>query len=443
MLDLSLVPQVKGARHWSVDIDQTCHPTVLLGEEIADIVYARDTVNVTKFIPILVKEWMYLLKKDGFLILDYKANQICDGEILEKWMWSLWKGKYEIVYHDSISLDKASDLSEEKLREFLHLTEPQKDVFDGKGVLGIKGNAGETEIPYFRFICKKTSSTLNSSDSIKKWTVGIVTNGKRPTWVRELVESVKRQNIPEYEILIVGSHVDINSDNVKFFPFTVRDNGKGWITRKKNMIIENAKYENLLILHDRMILGDGWFAGMERWGNCFEALAVPQVVQATGERFGDWHCTVNFRREKRDSLGVIGGKMDYRDWDRDIPSYAAVTIAKRRLLEAVRFDETLYWGEYDDLVLHQDMTQHGVVLRFNADATIFTQTKSTTALDWYFEYNLLKRGRLRGESLLALVGLKALAMIGIDKTSSVLNPIRSYLRFRQNIRTHKDGEPHK
>ena len=42
------------------------------------IVYSKDVINLTNFYPILLKEWFFILKKEGYLVIDYLPNKILD-----------------------------------------------------------------------------------------------------------------------------------------------------------------------------------------------------------------------------------------------------------------------------------------------------------------------------------------------------------------------------
>src|SRR3989338_7984118 len=102
MLDLSSSSVVRGVRHWAAEINQLYHPTGEWGQDMEEIVYASDNLNKTKFSPILLKEWFFLIKKEGCLIIDYQPNVLCDWKKMEESMWWLWKGKYENLYNGAI-----------------------------------------------------------------------------------------------------------------------------------------------------------------------------------------------------------------------------------------------------------------------------------------------------------------------------------------------------
>jgi hypothetical protein len=48
-----------------------------------------------------------------------------------------------------------------------------------------------------------------------------------------------------YEIIVVGGSVDKCEQNVTWISFD-ESKKSGWITRKKNLITQNAKYENIV-----------------------------------------------------------------------------------------------------------------------------------------------------------------------------------------------------
>ena len=62
-----------------------------------------------------------------------------------------------------------------------------------------------------------------------------------------VIESIVSQNIPNYEIIVVGGKSP--SSNVKHIPFD-ETYKKDWITRKKNIITSEARYTNIVYMHD-------------------------------------------------------------------------------------------------------------------------------------------------------------------------------------------------
>lgn len=325
------------------DLNQLYHPTGEFGQDCKSIVYSKDMVGATKFTPILLKEYFYMVKKDGYLIIDYTPNKFCNYQKLEETMWWLWKGKYDILFHGA---GKEYNLN-------LHLDIPQP--IDN----------------YQRFVCRKLVSTKISGDNINKWTFGIITKGERDDWLEKIIKSIHNQNIPNYEIIVCGTYRDRKEKNFKYIPFFDRDD-KGWITKKKNLIAKEAKYENLCIIHDRIVFDKNWFDGMKKYGNTFEILCNSQILKGLGNRTGDW---LTYGSSTLNSPYGIS-QLDYNDWDKYIYMGGQLSILKKSVWEKCPWNETLYWGE-EDVELSFRFRDSGFLIRFN-------QYSKCSALAWRF-----------------------------------------------------------
>lgn len=320
------------------DINQLYHPTGTFGSDSKELVYSQDTINATKFYPILLKEWFYLLKKDGYLIIDYRPNRILNFQKLEETMWWLWKGKYNITFHGPA-----------KESNFKKAPKP--------------GNG------YFRFICQKLVNTKIAGDDINKWTFGIITKGERDDWLEEIISSIRAQKIPNFEIIICGTYRNRKEKNFKYIPFFDRD-ARGWITKKKNLIAREAKYENICIVHDRIVFDKDWFSGMKKYGNCFDVLCNEQTFQ--GKRAGDW---LTYGGNPLNSPYGIS-ELHYSDWDKFVYMGGQLSILKKSVWGKCRWNETLYWGE-EDVELSFRFRDNGFLIRFN-------ERSKCSALAWRF-----------------------------------------------------------
>ncbi len=362
MLDLSQKPAMANAAHWHDEINQLYHPTGTYGQEMQDAVYSKDAINSTKFAPILLKEWFFLVKKGGYLIIDYRPNAMCDWKKLEKYMWWLWKSKYEIIYHGPIPLGEHENVDKEKVLKFILDQEKYyRTNLDKKTHLPPLVSTKKTPADkdgYLRFVCKRTNQTKISGDSIDKWTFGIVTNGKRNEWIERIIGAIQEQKIPHYEIIVCGTYHDRKENNTRYIPFNKRDD-LGWITRKKNLIVEAAKYENLCVIHDRLIPDKNWYKGMIKWGNCFEHLGC--VQEKDGLRATDWHFHEKMEHEEFSFLSLL----DYRDWDVNVFQGGQMHILKRTYAKECPWDETCAWNDLEDVRLGEVLNNRGHILRFN------------------------------------------------------------------------------
>ena len=103
-----------------------------------------------------------------------------------------------------------------------------------------------------------------------KFTFGIITAGTSDESLNLVIDSIERQNIPEYQILVVGnSHVSRKNTFIIPFDESVRP---GWITRKKNIVTVNSRYENVVYTHDYVVFEDDWYEGFLRFGEDFKIL---------------------------------------------------------------------------------------------------------------------------------------------------------------------------
>ncbi len=194
---------------------------------------------------------------------------------------------------------------------------------------------------------RKTAATLPGDDSIDKWSFGIITNGKKPEQVEDLVDSIVRQNIPEYEILVCGpfagadqyEHLTVLDDVV------LVDDVRAPICAKKNRIIRASRYNNLCILHDRFRLPQDWHARFRQYGNFFDFLCLPTVDEA-GRRFRvDWmrFCDPITRRLVRNRA------MPYSQWSAGQIIQGGIILGKKHLMARYGLDERLHWEELEDM----------------------------------------------------------------------------------------------
>ncbi|HCH59293.1 MAG TPA: hypothetical protein DEV73_01610 [Candidatus Zambryskibacteria bacterium] len=373
MLDVSSSPNIKRAKHWSSELNQLYRPTAKFTPESFDIVYSGDNLNTTRFTPVLLKEWFNLVAKDGYLFVDYRPNSFCDFQTLEENMLWLWKDKYEIIYHGLLYRNEARNLTPTKLVGFL---DKQKNYYkinlDPITLLPPLAPTIETPVSdsdSIRFVCRKTQSTCIPGDEISKWTFGIITDGKRRDWMEEIIASIRAQRIPQYEIIVCGTYYDREEPDFIYIPFNQRRDKK-WITRQKNLICERAKYENICILHNRLVLDKNWYSGMKKWGNCFEVLNVKQIQQNTGLLGNHWEYNyfLLYKKKSRFFNKIIlqfTATLDPRDWYESIVMYGQSIVCKKHIYLEHKQNEALYWDWAEDHSFSFELINAGYIMRHN------------------------------------------------------------------------------
>jgi hypothetical protein len=185
-----------------------------------------------------------------------------------------------------------------------------------------------------------------------KWTFGIITNGKALSNIRKIHDSIMRQNIDdEFEVIVVGG-LDPRMEKVRHIPFDeTRKNA--WITKKKNIIAQLSKYENICMIHDYVVFFDGWYEGYKNFNQEWDVCMNP-IVNRDGQRFRDWITCQAWCEE---------GKIIYLNYDvedRTSQMYVSGTYfcVKKRFMLENPFDESLSWGQGEDVKWSNSLRQN-------------------------------------------------------------------------------------
>jgi len=176
-----------------------------------------------------------------------------------------------------------------------------------------------------------------------KITFGIITAENTQLYLNDIIESIRSQRIPDdsYEIIIVGNCDIPSQPDVKVIRFDDSQRNM-WITKKKNIITSEARYENIVYMHDYLSLGSDWYTKFLEFGTdwdiCMNAIKNPE-----GSRILDWmglpddniYGNVVLPYEYAGSSGMY------------IPGY--FWVAKKSLMTEYPLNEDFSWGEGEDI----------------------------------------------------------------------------------------------
>lgn len=207
-----------------------------------------------------------------------------------------------------------------------------------------------------------------NSLSNSEWTFGIISGDVSLTengdiipnsnnYLFEVVQSIYRLNIPKdkFEIIIVGGNnqnKDFKYQNTTIINFDELTKPK-WITKKKNLIIDKAQFENIAIVHDYASFDENWYTGFEAFDTDWDVCMV-KIFNKDGVRWRDWilwWCgTAPYRLEHK---GVLLEKNrllydDTRFTNTDMYINGTVIIGKNTFLKNNKLDENLCWGQGED-----------------------------------------------------------------------------------------------
>ncbi len=203
-----------------------------------------------------------------------------------------------------------------------------------------------------------------------EFTFGIITTIYSCNFLNIILDSIISQNIEKYEIIIVGNnnlnlkapiYKDVPIKQINFDESVKR----AWITRKKNIICQEAKYENIVLMHDYIKLENGWYEGFKKYGNDFK-FCVNQIKRIDGTRFRDY---VFF------PVGIehIVGNTALVPYDVEIKQplnkllyiSGGYYIIKKNVALENPLCEKLGWGEGEDGKLSKELTSKGINITCN------------------------------------------------------------------------------
>ena len=200
-------------------------------------------------------------------------------------------------------------------------------------------------------------------------TFGILTSNNSNAFLDVIIKSIVSQGIEHYEILVVGGG-GVGADlHIRHIPFD-ESVKKAWITRKKNLICQEAKYETIVLMHDYVALEDGWYEGFKKFGEDFQ-ICVNPIKRVDGSRYRDY---VFFTPKLEGSLGSAA----LVPYDVQVPhplnrllyvSGAYYVIKKSAALENP-LCENLGWGEGEDVVFSKELTGKGISIQCNPYSSV-------------------------------------------------------------------------
>lgn len=178
------------------------------------------------------------------------------------------------------------------------------------------------------------------------FTFGIITDGKNDDKINTIIDSIEKQNIPEYEIIIVGnSNINRKNTTINLFDETVKNM---WITRKKNIITQKSNFNNVVYMHDYIKLEDDWYGGFLKYGEDFKA-CMTKMVNVDGSRYRDWTLT-QFDNTKF-GLRPYECLLPYniKHLSKHMYFSGAYWVAKKDVMLEFPLDETRGWSDGEDV----------------------------------------------------------------------------------------------
>lgn len=180
------------------------------------------------------------------------------------------------------------------------------------------------------------------------FTFGITTDGSKDNFIEKIIDSIEVMKIPFYEILIVGnSKVKRHNTTVFDFDETIKPL---WITKKKNIITREAKFENVVYLHDYIYFDEKWYEGFLKF-NDFK-VCMNKILNLDGTRYIDWVLWFGDSQWpcKIENLGfncLLPYEVENLSEHMYVPGF--YWIAKKEVMINFPLNEDLCWGQGEDV----------------------------------------------------------------------------------------------
>lgn len=217
-------------------------------------------------------------------------------------------------------------------------------------------NIGGWEIT---FLVEKELQCFN-----KTWSFGVIWDGNGEGNLLEFIDSVFNQKLDDelLEVIICGPKIKMKYD-VTFIEPPEEAEVLSNISQKKNLIVKNAKFENICIVHNRYKLDRNFISSFSKFGYDFELCVIPQVLALDGRRVPDWVSQAS------DHLLTKNYWLEYGEFSPFQYSPGGLTIAKKSVLADIPWNELATWNMAEDVELSQRLRDEGFVYKLNTYTT--------------------------------------------------------------------------
>lgn len=214
------------------------------------------------------------------------------------------------------------------------------------------------------------------------WTFGLLTMGDREKNIINYISTIEKYCSESYEIIVISAkEIDFLNkyDNVKQISFSERDS-LGWITKKKNIICNNAMYSDILVCHDRFSLTEDFFNRFDSWGYSY-GIAAPRIKLRNGQRSLDWAMV-----SSQNNVWSTGGLLNYRAYSPYAYCPGGATLIRKGFWKKYQWNENLFWNEHEDVELCRRVQRQGEII-YLAESYLITETDRWINENCHVPYN--------------------------------------------------------
>lgn len=177
------------------------------------------------------------------------------------------------------------------------------------------------------------------------FTFGIVTDGNSGDRIDRIIDSIEITMTDYYEVIIVGGNSN-NRKNTRVIEF-IDDSGPAKISEKKNIITSEAKYENIVYLHDYIEFTKEWYTEFELFGDDFD-VCMNSILNPDMSRYRDWCLWMDDAKEYVENNNYLI-PYDLKNLSKMMYISGAYWVAKKKFMTENMLNEKLRWGQGEDV----------------------------------------------------------------------------------------------
>lgn len=199
----------------------------------------------------------------------------------------------------------------------------------------------------------------------------VITGGNRQNLIALIVQSIRKQRIPKYEILICGNCEGLSFDGEDVTLIPCPDlAAQGRLGAMRNCGAARARYETLVFLDDDCLLDSEWYANLLKGPDRFDVLTM-QVRMPDGTRYWD-----------RVTKASQRGQMILCEGEEDNNIYATggASLMRAEVARMVRWNDHLKVGEEEDIDFSRRCQAMGYSIGHLSDCLIYHADATYTSL---------------------------------------------------------------
>ncbi len=169
----------------------------------------------------------------------------------------------------------------------------------------------------------------------------IITDNKEPEKLKRAIESIKALKVPGAELILVED---------RFLT--------GKLGHLRNIGCEQANNPILVVSDDDIYFHEDFYTGLLQYGDDFDVLSC-KILNPDGSRYWDWKIHENGLNEL----------LDYDQTDERQSMTGGLTIMRRQVWEAVRWDDERRINQEEDVDWTLRVKAAGFRVQFNPHST--------------------------------------------------------------------------